>query len=74
MTEPVQPALWDIYEPQSSPGNPTINQSGLAQCESNAGTFGVTAYAIADPSIPQTQQNLLHATKVVLGTATLTCP
>lgn len=74
LTGSLQPALWGLYEPQSSTENPTITQSGLAQCQSNSGTFAVIAYAIADPSVPQTQQNLLKQKHVVLGTASLTCP
>jgi hypothetical protein len=71
LTGSVQPALWSIYKPQATA---TINQNGVAQCGSDVGNFSVLAYAIADPSISQTQQNLLHAKKVVLGTAVLICP
>lgn len=74
ITGSVQPALWDIYLPQTSSGNPTITQNGLAQCQSNSGTFAVTAYAIADLGIPQTPQNLLQTKHAVLATASLVCP
>jgi len=70
----VQPALWSIYLPNGSQGAPTINSDGQAHCGSLAGTYAVTAQAIADPSIPNTITNLLHAKKSVVGTAQLTCP
>jgi hypothetical protein len=73
-TSAVQPALWGVYQPNGSQGAPTISSAGLAQCGLLAGTYGITAYALADPSIPNTSANLLHAKKVVLGTAQLTCP
>jgi hypothetical protein len=70
----LQPALWSVYLPNGSQGAPTITSAGLAQCGSLAGTYAITAYALADPSIPNTSANLLNAKKAVVGTAQLTCP
>ena len=71
---PLQPALWNVYLPNGSQGGPTINSTGLAQCGSAAGTYEISAYALADPNIPNTNANLLNAKKAVLGTAQLICP
>ncbi len=73
-TAAVQPAQWGVYLPNGSQGAPTLNSDGLAKCGSLAGTYAITAQAIADPSIPNTTANLIHAKKSVVGTAQLTCP
>jgi hypothetical protein len=74
-TEPIQPALWAIKSPQNVQGTATISQIGVAQCSAGAtGNFTVIAWAIADPKIPQTNQNLMSAKKAAVGLAQLNCP
>jgi hypothetical protein len=72
---PIQPVLWALKPPQNVQATATISQSGVAQC--NAGTTGnfmVLAYAVADPSLPQTDQTLIAGNKAALGLAQLNCP
>ena len=74
-TAPLQPALWGIFPSSGGKGGPTIDSTGIAQCGTGvAGNYMVLAYALADPSIPNTNANLIKAKKAVLGTAQLVCP
>jgi hypothetical protein len=71
----IHPALWALRPSQNAQGTASISQSGVAQCNAGAaGNFSVLAYAIADPNVPQTNQNLISAKKAAVGLAQLNCP
>jgi len=66
LTAPIQPALWVVVIPQKDPAA-TISENGLAKCGAAVGNFQVIAYAVTDPALPQTNENLTHAAHVAIG-------
>ncbi len=70
------PALWFPLRPWYNAANPvqffTLDATGGASCNGNAGTFNVVATAPTDPGFPLSQMS--STTPQVSGTAQLTCP
>jgi len=70
------PALWFTIRPWYNAANPvqffTLDATGSASCNGNAGTFTVVATAPINSGYPLSQ--MTSTTPQVSGTAQLTCP
>jgi hypothetical protein len=84
MTVKSPPVLWSIGSPFPTPTpmgmsmstamspSPTVDSSGVAQCNGFTGIVAVQASAPANPNVPISQMSAMMAT--VAGMAQLTCP